>query len=443
MKEAYNYLSKFINKNDYVVIANSGGPDSMTLLSLLLKYREKVPFNIVCAHVNHKVRLESDDEELFVQSYCKCNNVIFECMKIKEYDNSNFEAYARSKRYKFFDEVVLKYNAKVLFTAHHGDDLMETILMRIVRGSSLKGYSGFLMEVNKGNYKLVRPLVYTTKDEIIKYLNDNNIKYVIDKSNDNLEYTRNRYRHNILPYLKKEDKNVHLKFLKYSETLNEYDEYFDKLVSSIIDTVYIDNKLYIDEFKKLDNLVGKRVINYILDKIYGDNILLVTSAHTTKIINMIYNNKPNLCIMLPNNLRVLKNYDKVSFEYMGDEIDYKYEFDEDIVINNYVIHKVINEDSDSNYVCRLSYDDIKMPLYIRNRRTGDRIYIMNLGGSKKIKDVFIDSKIDLNKRNSYPILVDSNDNILWIPGIKKSKYVKKKGNKYDIILKYEKIKEEK
>ena len=223
MKEAYNYLSKFINKNDYVVIANSGGPDSMALLSLLIKYREKVPFNIVCAHVNHKVRLESDDEELFVKSYCKSNNVIFECMKIKEYDNSNFEAYARSKRYKFFDEIVLKYNAKVLFTAHHGDDLIETILMRIVRGSSLKGYSGFLMEVNKGSYKLVRPLVYTTKDEIIKYLNDNNIKYVIDKSNDNLEYTRNRYRHNILPYLKKEDKNVHLKFLKYSETLNEYD----------------------------------------------------------------------------------------------------------------------------------------------------------------------------------------------------------------------------
>ena len=158
---------------------------------------------------------------------------------------------------------------------------------------------------------------------------------------------------------------------------------------------------------------------------------------------MIYNNKPNLCIMLPNNLRVLKNYDKVSFEYMKYEKDYKYELNKDIVINNYVIHKVNSEDSDSNYICRLSYDDIKMPLYIRNRRTGDRIYIMNLDGSKKVKDVFIDSKIDLNKRNSYPILVDSNNNILWIPGIKKSKYVKKKDNKYDIILKYEKIKEEK
>ena len=147
--------------------------------------------------------------------------------------------------------------------------------------------------------------------------------------------------------------------------------------------------------------------------------------------------------MLPNNLRVLKNYDKVSFEYMKEEIDYKYEFNDDIVINNYVLHKVNNEDSDSNYICRLNFDDIKLPLYIRNRRTGDRIYIMNLDGSKKVKDVFIDSKIDLNKRNSYPILVDSNDNILWIPGIKKSKYVKKKDNKYDIIIKYEKIKEEK
>ena len=212
MNDAIRFLSdnNLININDYVVIGLSGGPDSMALLNILLEYRKKINMNIVCAHVNHGIRKESDDEEIFVHNYCKKNNVIFEYMKLEKCKNSNFESFARKKRYDFFDSVIKKYDAKILFTAHHGDDLIETILMRLVRGSTLKGYAGFPAITEKQDYKIVRPLVFYTKSDIDNYNNINNIPYVVDKTNESDLYTRNRYRHNMLPFLKNENNKFHL-----------------------------------------------------------------------------------------------------------------------------------------------------------------------------------------------------------------------------------------
>ena len=123
-------------------------------------------------------------------------------------------------------------------TAHHGDDLMETILMRIVRGSTLKGYSGFEKIVDNEFYKTIRPLVFLTKDYIKEYDDKNNIPYVVDNSNFKDKYTRNRFRKNVLPFLKSEDMNVHEKFLKFSETLEEYDEFINNEIHKTINMVY-------------------------------------------------------------------------------------------------------------------------------------------------------------------------------------------------------------
>ena len=106
-----------------------------------------------------------------------------------------------------------------MFTAHHGDDLMETILMHILRGGSIYGYSGFDFIVDKGDYKIVRPLVYLSKDEIEKYDEELNIPYAIDESNLEDHYTRNRFRHHVLPFLKSEEKDAHLKFLNFASNL--------------------------------------------------------------------------------------------------------------------------------------------------------------------------------------------------------------------------------
>ena len=165
MNLAYQFLINDIRLKygDVVVVGVSGGPDSMALLHLMSHIKKELDVDIICAHVNHNVRAESADEKIFVESFCRNNNIIFDSMVIEDYGDDNFHNEARSKRYNYFSKVVKEYRAKYLFTAHHGDDLIETILMRIVRGSTLRGYSGFSKVVDMGDYKIIRPLINVTK----------------------------------------------------------------------------------------------------------------------------------------------------------------------------------------------------------------------------------------------------------------------------------------
>ena len=214
MKDTFNFLKELLDKESSIVIACSGGPDSMCLLHVINSLKENLNLTIICAHVNHGLRIESENEAKFVKDYCDKNNIIFEYMKIEKYKNNKFsEEEGRQKRYLFFESVIDKYKASYLMTAHHGDDLIETILMRIVRGSNLKGYAGINRISKNDKYSILRPLLNLNKEDILKYLKKNDIKYVIDNSNDDEKYSRNRYRKRVLPFLKHEDKNIHLKFI--------------------------------------------------------------------------------------------------------------------------------------------------------------------------------------------------------------------------------------
>ncbi len=219
MDLVYNFLEHEINlkKDDSIVVGVSAGPDSMCLLYILIKLKERIGFRIIVSHINHNVRIESKEEEEFLRKYCLDQNIIFESMKIEKYSKENFHAYARKLRYQFYKDLINKYNANYLMTAHHGDDLMETILMRLTRGSNLRGYQGISQVSNMDSYLLVRPLLYLTKDYIKEFDDNNRIPYRIDKTNTSSKYTRNRYRMNVLPFLKEEQENVHLKFLKFSK----------------------------------------------------------------------------------------------------------------------------------------------------------------------------------------------------------------------------------
>ncbi|HHW69002.1 MAG TPA: tRNA lysidine(34) synthetase TilS [Tenericutes bacterium] len=440
MEKVYNYLLNElpIKYGDSVVVAVSGGPDSMVLLDLLLRIKKNIDIEIICAHVNHNIRKESNKEAVFVENYCVQNNVIFESTVLKEYGDDNFHNEARNKRYSFFTEIVKKYNSKYLFTAHHGDDLIETILMRIVRGSSLRGYSGFSKVINMENYKIIRPLITVTKEQILSYLKNNKIKYVSDSSNKKDVYTRNRFRRYIVPQFKKEDTNVHNKFYKFSRTLLECNEYIDKIVKEKINGIYSSGIINIENFKKEEKLIQNKVIYNIFEKIYQDDLILINDLHVELIMDLINSVKPNLTIYLPNNIKAIKEYNNITFiKEENTEDDYEIELINYVSLSNNREIKIIKEsDKTSNNVCRLSSKEIKLPLHVRNRRDGDKIYLKGMIGSKKIKDIFIDSKIPLKERNKWPIVVDSNGEIIWIPGIKKSKYDKKKDDFYDIIIEY-------
>lgn len=443
MKEVKEYLNKILLDNSKIVIACSGGPDSMCLLDHLINEKKLKNLTIICAHVNHKMRIESEEEAVFVKEYCENNDVIFEYMEITNYDDDNFHNQARIKRYEFFKRLLDKYNATYLMTAHHGDDLTETILMRIVRGSNLKGYIGFKKESNFYNYKMLRPLINVTKEEIEQYNEKNNISYVIDQSNEKDKYTRNRYRHVVLPFLKKEEKDVHKKFLKFSQELSKIDEFFVNYMSNLLTTLIKDDTLNISLFHKEDDFIKRKIIETMIDKIQEDDLFVIEDKHIDLIIDLIENNKSNSHIELPNGFIAEKSYDKFRIVKKSNFEDYCIKLENNIKLNNGHKIFVTNNSSDtSNYTIRLNSDELKLPLYVRPKHHGDKIEIKNLNGTKKVKDIFIDSKIELSKRKCWPLVVDSNDTIVWLPGIKKSKFDKEINDKYDIIIRYEEDKNE-
>ena len=438
MKEALDFLRKVLKKDDIIVVGVSTGPDSMALLYLLMEIRKKININIVCAHVNHNVRKESKDEAIFLEDYCKKNNIFFEAMKIEKYGDDNFHNEARTIRYDFFDNLVKKYHANYLMTAHHGDDLMETILMRIVRGSTLRGYGGFNSIIDKETYKILRPLIYATKSEIEEFDVKNKIPFFVDSSNLKDKYTRNRFRHTVLPFLKEEDKNVHEKFLKFSKMIYEYDDYINKIVSTKFSDIYKDNILDISKYLELEEVLKDKIIYNLLESIYYDDLILVNDRHVELIKKLISSNKKNSFIYLPNNIKISKTYNTLEVIREGENEDsYNIELTNYVELPNGKHLEIIDTcDTNGNDICRLCSSDVSLPLHVRTRKLGDKMSLKGTSGHKKIKDILIDAKIPMKDREKWPVVVDSNDTIIWIPGLKKSNLLKTKQEKCDIIVKY-------
>ena len=434
MQEVINFIKKNIDNDSKIVVATSGGPDSMCLLSLLCNLKKEKSLDIIVAHVNHKLRSESDKELLMVKQFCQNNNITFEYIELNEFKNIRFtEELARKKRYDFFNKLILKYNAKYLLTAHHGDDLVETILMRISRGSTLSGYAGIRELSKNDNYIILRPLLYVTKEEILNYLNNNNISYAIDKSNSNLKYTRNRYRHKILSSLKEENRNIHLKYLKFSKELQKYEEFVNNYIDN--KKIIVDNSVIINKLNCENEFIKRKTIELLIKKIQTNDILEVNDKNMKDLLSLL--NKKNKSINLNNNYIAINSYDVLKIVKNNNDTFNEIIIDKDISTKLFNFYYNSCDGDTTNNSIFLDSSELSLPLKLRSKQESDRMSIKNLNGSKKVKDIFIDSKIPLKKRNIYPILVDSENKILWIPGLKKSQFSKDKSEKYDIIIKCE------
>ncbi len=419
-------------KDNIVIIATSGGPDSMCLLNLI---KENTNLKIICAHVNHKLRKESEAEAKMVKNFCISNNITYEYYEITGYEG-NTENYAREKRYKFFEKLLKKYNSKYLLTAHHGDDLIETMIMKIVRGN-LDNLIGFKKITKRKNYYIYRPLIIKTKEEILNYCKKNNIEYAVDKTNFEDKYTRNRIRKYILPELKKENNNIHKNFIKLSNKIEEYEQHINKEIEKKLNEIYVNNIIDIKKLNKEETIIKEKIIYKILKITYKENIKLIKQKHIKDIINLMDNKKPNIILSLPNNKNFIKEYTKAKIITKTNSKEYNYILKDEIKLpNNHTIKIIKDIDETSNYIIKLNTQELTLPLHIRTKKEGDKIKIKGLNGRKKIKDIFINEKIPKEERIIYPILTDDKDNILWIPGLKKSEFDKSKTKNYDIIIKY-------
>lgn len=397
-----------IEKDETIVVGVSGGIDSMVLLNVLYN----LGYKLVIAHVNHNVRVESKDELIFVKDYANDKNIPFESTVLDKITNTNFQDEARKLRYEFFFDVARKYNATKIATAHHLDDLLETILMRISRGSNIYGYGGIKPIIHYGSVSIIRPLLCVTRSNIKEYQTANSIPFMEDGSNSKDKYTRNRYRHNIVPILVEENPNIYQNILRYSKQMYQAFEYIRK--SSI--NLYMKNKGEInnEEFNSLDDAVKLDYISYILEQ----NDIPCSYNKIVQIKNMILSDSPNGYINISKDFCFKKNYSTSSIAKHIDYIDYEYILnleDEVTLPDGSKVKLTRNLKNSSEIYLKLCYNTLVLPLKVRNKRDGD--YFNFKFGKKKLKDLFIDMKIPMDVRKKVPIVLDMENEILGIPGI--------------------------
>ena len=406
-----------LDKNKLYVIAVSGGIDSMSLLDLLIKNN----YNIVVAYVNHNMRKDTYKDEELVENICRKNNIRLEKIKFNYSKDSNFHDEAHNFRYNFFKKICKKYNTNNIITAHHGDDLIETILIKIFRGSNLYGYSGFEKIETKDNYTYYKPLLEYSKEDIKEYARKNNIEYLEDSTNLEDHYLRNRIRHHILPLIKKET-NIN-KFIEYSNILKESFNYIRNKSKQIV------NNLTLDEFLKQDDIIKKDIINYLFEQ-YN---IKSNNNKINDILKILENNKPNPYYNIGNNYLLIKEYNNIKIIKDNNEtknnINIIINKNEQYQDNNNFFYFSSKNTKNNIKIC---YNKLQFPLHIRTRQDGDIIRFKNQ--TKKIKKLFIDLKIPKLKRDQILLVFDHNNNLIWIPelNIKNINY-----EEYDCFLNYE------
>jgi tRNA(Ile)-lysidine synthase len=456
-------VAAFLNHNSYslenkkMVVGVSGGPDSLALLHYLWGQRKKYHFSIVAAHVDHMFRgQESFEDALFVKSFCHQNSIPFEMVQINvpellKKTKKSSQIAAREARYGFYEDIMKKYNYPYLVLGHHGDDQVETILMRLTRGSSGTARAGIPFKRPFGIGFLLRPFLGITKTDIEAYCHRHNLQPRIDPSNEKGIYSRNRFRKVILPFLKSENQNVHEHFQRFSEELILDENFLQELTVQKMNTVMTirkKDKIAIDNkrFLEMPLPLQRRGIHLILNYLYNEKPASLSALHTDQILSLVEHPHPSAALDLPNGLKVIKSYDSLSFQFKLMNVEnYYFELKEPgtVVLPSGAMIKMDVTDHcemDFNTCCFiLDADKIVLPIKIRTRRIGDRMTLKGMSGTKKLKDMFIDGKIPIQDRDSWPVITDGIDNILWLPGLKRSSFegIKHPASQY-ILLTYQK-----
>ncbi|MGM9971514.1 MAG: tRNA lysidine(34) synthetase TilS [Anaeroplasmataceae bacterium] len=416
--------NNLIEPNSSVVLALSGGVDSMVLLNILTSLNYKV----IIAHVNHKKRLESEDEEKEIKLLAKKLNLDIEVLHLEHLDG-NFQSKAHQKRYDFFINVAKKYNAKYIATAHHADDNIETILLNIMGGSNLYGYAGISKSLTIDGIKIIRPMLNISKSDIKAYALKHNIKYYEDISNSHDDYTRNRLRHHIIPKLKDECPNILDKTISYSNQLSEAFNFIRGLSENYLNKY--DNTINIEEYNSFHIALKKDILCLLLERLNiarSENLI-------NDLLSLISNNKPQLDYNLTNDMIFKKRYDICFIENNINQIKFSYTIkNKDDYIDNDVfkIYFSNNKPLNSANYLKLCYNYLVFPITIRSKLESDKINMAC--GHKKIKKLFIEHKIPKEKRERIPIVLDGNNEILWVCNIAKNKNVIEFKDKFDLYL---------
>lgn len=438
-------VNRFIKKHSLlvagttVVVGVSGGPDSLALLHFLDEQQKLWKLKIIAAHVDHLLRgEESDQDYLFVEQFCQDRKIIFEGTKVnvenyQKVHKVSVQVAARECRYRFFQEVMTKHNTTVLALAHHGDDQVETILMRQIRGAYGFGLAGIRVKRPFDNGEIIRPFLCVSKEEIIDYCLKEGLKPRVDQSNFTSKYLRNRIRHQLLPFLKKENPSVHLKFQQQSELMLEDEQLLQTLAEKELERIVTKKTnneivLSISQFNSSPISLQRRGFQLVLNYLHSGNIPEISSVHIDTFLIFLKNSHPSGVLTFPEGLVIKKSYDQCTLEFKEINRPESYLFylplPGMVTIKMGKITGKITELyplvnlNESVIICDL--EKLMLPLMVRSRKQGDRLVIKGMKGSKKLKSLFIEEKIDREQRDQWPVIVDGNDSIIWVPQLRRS-----------------------
>lgn len=449
LKKIMSYIkdNKLINSGDRILVALSGGPDSICLLNILFELKKELNIEIGAAHINHLLRGEDafKDEEYVIKI---CEEIGIPCF-VTRVDINNYskehklssEMAGRQVRYDFFEEIIKKEGFNKIATAHNANDQAETILFRLMRGTGLEGLTG--IKVSRDN-KIIRPILCLSRHEVEAYVEKKCLKPRIDKTNFQKIYNRNKIRLDILPYMKENfNEDIIQTLNRMSVLLKKDNEFLERLALNSYKKYCIEDLDYFiikEEIFKEEEPIISRVLKHALVKYSKSNydfemkhineVFSLNQKGSGKVIDLpngiyaenIYGdiyikNKKNKCNTNKKEQKTLISKDEINKQIVNFG-QYIIEFS----VIDYYQRNVVNLDQDNCIQC-FDFDKINDNILIRKRIDGDKIIPLGMEGTKKLKDIFIDMKIPKEEREHIPILC-FDEKIAWIIGIKMSEEYK-------------------
>ncbi len=420
---------QMLSGGERVLVALSGGPDSVVLLSVLKELQQEYNLSLVALYINHGLRPEEVPQEIaFCENLCSDLSVEFSHLEIEpkalaEQKGLSLQEAARWLRYEALKAEALRQEAQRIATGHHGTDQAETLLLNLIRGSGMKGLGG----IPPVRGIIIRPLIEVQKQDIEAYLKEKGLPYMTDSSNLQDHYLRNRIRKELIPVLERFNPSVVETLMRTAEVLRQENDFIDIQVNKTLMRL-ISRKtdqrieLFLSPLEVLDRVILRRVLRRAIDEVRG--LRGIGFHHIEQIIEFIYTARSGDRISLPGGYRVIKSYStliitserpkriKEKFLQLPGETTVEEAL---LVLSASVVDRV-EHFGDGRWEAVFDLDTVDLPLRVRPRKQADEFYPFGLGGRKKLQDFFVDEKVPRDDRDSVPLVVDASDRVLWVVG---------------------------
>jgi tRNA(Ile)-lysidine synthase len=411
-----------------VLVGLSGGPDSVCLLHILKELRPSLRLALIALYVDHGLRPEETAKEIeFCKGICQSLEVEFyvkyvDTREYAEEHSLSIQEAARVLRYWMFEQTALETEADRIATGHNADDQAETVVMRLIRGSGMKG----LGAIPPVRGKVIRPLIEVQRQEIQQYLQNKGIKWLTDSSNLSDKYLRNRIRKELMPVLKRFNPKIIETLCRTATLLREEDEYIEARVNNALMKLISrksDKKveLFLAPLENMERVILRRALRRVIDETKG--LRSIGFEHIEEIIDMIQNSSSGARLYLPRGIRTIKGYSTliITAEKPRKLGEYVLQVPGETVLKEVglvlitSISEKVERYGDGKTEAVFDLDTLSFPLKIRARREGDFFYPLGFGKRKKLQDFFVDEKVPKEERDTVPILT-SEDKIVWVVG---------------------------